>query len=236
MQKIYDNRTLKAAYYNHLTASLTWVSRYQKGKTNLNFTGARDSEWQWHQLGVCTSLQTDNHASTQPLCFLQAGCPSCRPTNSIKALKALKAAYNVYNCLLALVLLLPHPFNDFFSRTTWEWESRHQKGKTSLDLYEAREDEVLGWQWHQLDHMQTICTSLHTNASSLNFLQAGCSSRRPTNSVKALLLFLNEIQINQSLCNDRCYYNTPLLHCALSSPCCYIAVITPAMMSAMHPY
>ena len=35
----------------------TQVSRYQKGKTNLDFTGARDSEWQWHQLGhmqVCT--------------------------------------------------------------------------------------------------------------------------------------------------------------------------------------
>jgi len=37
---------------------------------------------------VCTSLQTDNHASTPPLSFLQAGFPSCRPTNSIKALKA----------------------------------------------------------------------------------------------------------------------------------------------------
>ena len=67
------------------------VSRYRKGKTNLDFTEARDSEWQWHQLGhmqVCTSLQADNHASTPPLCFLQAGCPSCRPTNSVKALKA----------------------------------------------------------------------------------------------------------------------------------------------------
>jgi len=43
------------------------VSRHQKGKTNLDFTEARDSEWQWHQLGhmqVCTSLQSDNHAST----------------------------------------------------------------------------------------------------------------------------------------------------------------------------
>jgi len=38
---------------------------------------------------VCTSLQTDNHASTPPLSFLQAGCPFCRPTNSVKALKAL---------------------------------------------------------------------------------------------------------------------------------------------------
>ena len=58
---------------------------------NLDFTGARDSEWQWHQLGhmqVCTSLPTDNHASTSLLSFLQAGCPSCHPTNSVKALKA----------------------------------------------------------------------------------------------------------------------------------------------------
>ena len=69
------------------------MSRYQKGKTNLDFTEARDSEWQWHQLGhmqVCTSFQTDNHASTPPLSFLQAGCPSCRSTNSVQALKAIK--------------------------------------------------------------------------------------------------------------------------------------------------
>ena len=36
---------------------------------------------------VCTSLKTDNHASTPLLSFLQAGCPSCRPTNSVKALE-----------------------------------------------------------------------------------------------------------------------------------------------------
>jgi len=45
--------------------------------------------WQWHQLDhmqiVCTSLQTYDHTSTSPLRW--AGCPSCRPTNSIKALK-----------------------------------------------------------------------------------------------------------------------------------------------------
>ena len=53
------------------------VSRYQKGKTNLDFTEARDSEWQWHQLGhmqVCTSLQTDNHASTPPPSFYSFFC------------------------------------------------------------------------------------------------------------------------------------------------------------------
>ena len=65
------------------------VSQYQEGKTNLDFTEARDSEWQWHQLGhmqVCTLLQTDNHASTPPLSFLQAGCPSCCPTKALKAI------------------------------------------------------------------------------------------------------------------------------------------------------
>jgi len=77
--------------FNGPLSRTTRVSRYQKGKTNLDFTEARDSEWQWHQLGhmqVCVSLQTDNHASTPPLSFLQAGCPSCCPTNSVKALRA----------------------------------------------------------------------------------------------------------------------------------------------------
>jgi len=48
-----------------LFSGTTRVSRYEKGKTNLDFNEARDSEWQWHQLDhmqVCTSLQTDNHS------------------------------------------------------------------------------------------------------------------------------------------------------------------------------
>jgi len=75
--------------FNGPFSATTQVSRYQKGKTNVDFSEARDSEWQWNQLGhmqVCTLLQTDNHASTPPLCFLQA---ACRPTNSVKALKAM---------------------------------------------------------------------------------------------------------------------------------------------------
>jgi len=62
------------------------VGRYQKGKTNLEFTEARDSEWQWHQLGhmhVCTSLQADNHANTPPLSFTgQIALPAAQPTVS----------------------------------------------------------------------------------------------------------------------------------------------------------
>jgi len=87
--------------FNGPLSGTTWVSRYQKCKTNLDFTEARDSEWQRHPLGhmqVCTSLQTDNHASTPPLSFLQARCPSCRPTNSVKALKAQLSLQDVLNC------------------------------------------------------------------------------------------------------------------------------------------
>jgi len=77
--------------FNGPFSGTTQVSRYQKGKTNLDFTEAGDSEWQWHQLGhtqVYTSLQTDNHTSTPPFSLLLAGCSSCRPTNSVRALKA----------------------------------------------------------------------------------------------------------------------------------------------------
>ena len=37
--------------FNGPLSGTTQVSQYQKGKTNLDFTEARDSEWQWHQLG-----------------------------------------------------------------------------------------------------------------------------------------------------------------------------------------
>ena len=73
--------------------------------------------------------------------------------------------------LLPLLLLLLYPFNGLFSRTAWV--SRYKKGKTRLDLNEAIDDGVFGMQWHQLDRIQTIRTSLqtdnHTNTSSLNF-------------------------------------------------------------------
>jgi len=60
-------------------SGITRVIRYQTGEINLDFTEARDSEWQRHQVG--TLLQTYNHASTPPLSFF-------RPTNSVKTPKA----------------------------------------------------------------------------------------------------------------------------------------------------
>ena len=86
--------------FNGPFSGTTRVSRYQKGETNLDFTEARDSEWQWHQLGhmqVCTSIQRDNHASTPPLSYSKAGSPSCHPTNSVKALKATSISHILFN-------------------------------------------------------------------------------------------------------------------------------------------
>jgi len=72
--------------FNGPLSRTTRVSRYQKCKTNLFFTEARDSEWQWHQLGhmqFCTSLQTDNHAITPPLSFYRPDAlPAAQPTAS----------------------------------------------------------------------------------------------------------------------------------------------------------
>jgi len=78
------------------------VNRYQKGNTNLDFTEARDSEWQWHQLGhmqVCTSLQTDNHASTPPLLFFTGQMPFLSPNQQQQSTEG-----KAYTIITALIL------------------------------------------------------------------------------------------------------------------------------------
>jgi len=86
-----DKMHLNNYYYYHfmtlwILSGTTGISRYQKGKTNLNFTEVRDSEWQWHQLGhmqMCTLPQTDNHTSTLPLMFYTSDAiPAAKPTTS----------------------------------------------------------------------------------------------------------------------------------------------------------
>jgi len=62
---------------------------------------ARDSEWQWNQLGhmqICTSPQTDNHTSIPPLSFLQDGCVCYVPVNldDVKLMEYLLSIYFVY--------------------------------------------------------------------------------------------------------------------------------------------
>jgi len=89
------------------------VSRYQKGKINLDFTEARDSEWQWHQLGhmqICTSLQTDNHTSTSLLSFFTGRMPFLPPNQQRQSTEGNSAAHQrLYNEARHVLPRLPFP-------------------------------------------------------------------------------------------------------------------------------
>jgi len=71
-----------------------WAS-YQKGKTNLDLLEQEIVSGSGISWAICTSPQTDNHTSTPPLSFLQAGCPSCQPSNSVKVLNSEWTAVNI---------------------------------------------------------------------------------------------------------------------------------------------
>jgi len=63
------------------------LPRWAGTRTNLDFTEARDSEWQWHQMGhvqICTSPQTDNHASPHQSVFYR---PDALPATQPRASK-----------------------------------------------------------------------------------------------------------------------------------------------------
>jgi len=93
------------------------VSCYQKGKTNLDFTDARDSEWQWHQLGrmqIYTLLQTDNHASTPPLSFFTVWMPFLPPNQQRQSTEGKRAQI----CVLLLLFFKAHQ-HKAAGRKTW---------------------------------------------------------------------------------------------------------------------
>jgi len=96
-RELCDRRECKTTIYTH--TRLTALFRDYPGKpvperkTNLDFTQARDSEWQWHQLGhmqVCTSLQSDNHASTPPLSFFTGRVPFLPPNQQRQSTEGTK--------------------------------------------------------------------------------------------------------------------------------------------------
>ena len=72
--------------------------------------------------------------------------------------------------LLLLLLILLHPFNGLFSSTIWV--SCYQKGKTGLDLNEARDDGVLwcsciSWTICKQSAPRSRIQTDHTNTSSV---------------------------------------------------------------------
>ena len=68
--------------FNGPLSGTTRVSRYQKGKTSLDFTEARDSEWQLHQLAhvqVCTLLQITTPAPHHSVFYRPDALPAAQP-------------------------------------------------------------------------------------------------------------------------------------------------------------
>ena len=85
--------TLDTQMFNGLFSRTTWVVRYQKDKPFWILLKQEMMGWQWHQLNhnanhlhLAPDRQPRQHLITPY--FLQGGCPSCRPTNSVKSLKA----------------------------------------------------------------------------------------------------------------------------------------------------
>jgi len=139
---------------------------------------------------ICILPQTDNHASIPPLSFLQAICPSCHPTNSVKALKALNKVKNTKTTTVShrhmksrniltwaaawcgsgswwRVSITPSPLADIsLSRVdTSEWL------RVSSDLDEVRNDEFLdaavGTMWR--DAAVLLMRSPWWSASSMSW-------------------------------------------------------------------
>ena len=105
------------------------------------------------------------------------------------------------HCWQAKYKLL-HPFNSLFSRTAWV--SWYQKGKTSLDLNEARDDGVLacgGISWtickRSAPRSRQITTPTPHHSIFTSWMH--CTSRRPTNSVKALKAHGFEYKLKKNL-------------------------------------
>jgi len=49
--------------------------------------GGGGDNWTTGAVSHAKLQSNHHHQQTNIQCFLQAGCPSCRPTNSVKALK-----------------------------------------------------------------------------------------------------------------------------------------------------
>jgi len=117
--------------FNGPFSGTTRVSRYQKGKTSLDFTEATVSgggiSW-----AICKSAPHSRQITTPVPHHSQTGCPFCRPTNSVKVLKQtrplirvyfinsvlIRSSYKLYNNNIVFLLFLV--FLLFFNACTYD--------------------------------------------------------------------------------------------------------------------
>jgi len=80
--------------FNGPFSRTTRVCQYQKGKTSLDFTETRDSEWQWHDWASCKSTPRFRQIAMPAPDHSVFYRPDALASNSIKAL--LTPKYTVY--------------------------------------------------------------------------------------------------------------------------------------------
>ena len=93
-----------------------------------------------------------------------------------------------------------HPFNGHFSRILWV--NRYQKVKP---IWILMKHDTMEWQWHQIDHMQMICTSLetdnrvnHNHIIQFFYRPDALLDAQPTVSKQQPLIQLNTWQLNKT--------------------------------------
>ena len=121
--------------FNGPLSGTTWVSWYQKGKTNLDFTEATDNEWQWHQLGhmqVCTSLQTENHASTPRVSFFTRRTPFLPPNQQHQSTEGTQLQLINKEALLLRQKAEP-----------WQWQSNDMLNQSVCYAVQQRRTEEM---------------------------------------------------------------------------------------------
>jgi len=98
-------------------------------------------------------------------------------------------------------------------------QPRHASTRKGKPFWILKKQEMTGWQWHQMDHMQIICTSLqtdnHTSITSLNFLLPSCRQSSSIKALKAINATLQLISL-QLVTHNRCL-NTNRLNVTITT-------------------
>jgi len=184
----------------HSFGTHNWISG-RRSITSFQYPSAMPLQYQRYQEYHHKGLQKWSTAHTTILLELRLITTNTKPTRTAKGEPSDWLSWIYENehtatatailLLLLLLLLLLHQFNGLFFRTTWV--SQYQKGKTSLDFNEARDDGVLGcsgisWTIYKQSARSRQITTPTPHQSQ--FLQAWCFFWRPTNSFEGIKVFM----------------------------------------------
>jgi len=126
------------------------VNWYQKGKTNLDFNEARNSQWKCN-MWICTSLLTGNHATSPPLSFFTGRMPFMPPNQQRQNTE--DSSRYAWQCRINFKLTKVHEvliittLQPFYGPLDFVWTTRlsqHPKSKTKTNLDFLEQESVSG--------------------------------------------------------------------------------------------